>query len=306
MTGANRSTTRSPVSTSVVSFTASRYTGKERDTESGLDYFGARYYSSNMGRFMSPDPSGLYFADPTNPQSLNLYAYVQNNPLVHVDPTGLDCVYVNNDTGQQEGFNRGDCDNSTDARANTGHYVDGNVNQISYNGQGQVLGYSANSGDGFFDTPGANSGPAASTWNTASNNVSISGNSVTVTATTPQGPNTIGSTLTTLIPNGPLQPPNPNITHYVSAWHPNPHAKVTGDPACYLAPDAVSAIHSIQQGNAEGPPQASTDGEGAVSINQNTTAGARSYGNKTGYAGAAAGFMILDSAVSVANCLQGR
>ena len=50
--------------------------------------------------------------------------YVQNNPLVHVDPTGLDCVYVNNDTGQQEGFNRGDCDNSTDARANTGHYVD--------------------------------------------------------------------------------------------------------------------------------------------------------------------------------------
>ena len=35
---------------------ASRYTGKERDTESGLDYFGARYYGSSMGRFMSPDP----------------------------------------------------------------------------------------------------------------------------------------------------------------------------------------------------------------------------------------------------------
>jgi RHS repeat-associated protein len=68
---------------------ASRYTGKERDTESGLDYFGARYYGSTMGWFMSPDPSGLYFADPANPQSLNLYAYVQNNPLVHVDPTGL-------------------------------------------------------------------------------------------------------------------------------------------------------------------------------------------------------------------------
>jgi RHS repeat-associated protein len=34
---------------------ASRYTGKERDTESGLDYFGARYYGSNMGRWMSPD-----------------------------------------------------------------------------------------------------------------------------------------------------------------------------------------------------------------------------------------------------------
>ncbi len=37
---------------------ASPYTGKERDAESGLDYFGARYYGSNMGRFMSPDPIG--------------------------------------------------------------------------------------------------------------------------------------------------------------------------------------------------------------------------------------------------------
>ena len=143
-----------------------RLTGKERDSESGLDYFGARYMASTMGRFMSPDPSQLYDADLGNPQSLNLYSYVRNNPLINVDPTGLDCVYVNNDSGQQEGLNRGDCDNRTEALANTGHYVDGTVNQISYNGQGQVLGYSANSGDGFFDTPGANSGSAASTWNT--------------------------------------------------------------------------------------------------------------------------------------------
>ena len=69
------------------------YTGKERDTESGLDYFPARHYSSNMGRFMSPDPSGLYMADPANPQQLNLYAYVGNNPLRFTDPLGLssDC-----------------------------------------------------------------------------------------------------------------------------------------------------------------------------------------------------------------------
>lgn len=45
---------------------AYKFTGKERDAESGLDYFGARYYSSSMGRFSSPDPSGLYFADQTN------------------------------------------------------------------------------------------------------------------------------------------------------------------------------------------------------------------------------------------------
>ena len=38
---------------------------------------------------MSPDPSQLYYADPTNPQSLNLYGYVMNNPLTVVDPTGL-------------------------------------------------------------------------------------------------------------------------------------------------------------------------------------------------------------------------
>jgi RHS repeat-associated protein len=64
----------------------SRYTGKERDTESGNDYFGARYFGSSMGRFMSPDPIG---GDMTNPQSLNKYAYVLNNPLRLTDPTGL-------------------------------------------------------------------------------------------------------------------------------------------------------------------------------------------------------------------------
>jgi RHS repeat-associated protein len=70
----------------------SRYTGKERDTESGLDYFGARYYVSNMGRFMSPDWAAkaepVPYAKLENPQTLNLYAYVGNNPLSRTDPTG--------------------------------------------------------------------------------------------------------------------------------------------------------------------------------------------------------------------------
>jgi len=68
------------------------FTGKERDTESGLDYFGARYYGSSMGRFMSPDwssvPVPIPFADINNPQSLNLYAYVGNNPLSRIDSDG--------------------------------------------------------------------------------------------------------------------------------------------------------------------------------------------------------------------------
>jgi RHS repeat-associated protein len=72
---------------------AYRYTGKERDVESGLDYFPARYLSSSMGRWTSPAPSGLYMADPANPQQLNLYAYVGNNPLGFTDSLGpsTDC-----------------------------------------------------------------------------------------------------------------------------------------------------------------------------------------------------------------------
>jgi RHS repeat-associated protein len=72
----------------------SRYTGKERDAESGNDYFGARYYASSMGRFMSPDWSAkqepVPYAKLDNPQSLNLYAYVLNNPLDKTDPDGHD------------------------------------------------------------------------------------------------------------------------------------------------------------------------------------------------------------------------
>jgi RHS repeat-associated protein len=65
------------------------YTAKERDAESGNDYFNARYYGSTMGRFMSPDPSGEYYANPANPQTWNMYGYVANNPLVNIDPYGL-------------------------------------------------------------------------------------------------------------------------------------------------------------------------------------------------------------------------
>ena len=64
-----------------------RFTGKERDAESGLDYFGARYYHSTAGRFLSVDPV-LDSADPINPQSWNRYAYTFNNPLKYVDKTG--------------------------------------------------------------------------------------------------------------------------------------------------------------------------------------------------------------------------
>ncbi len=83
---------RSAVCASEVRFPPSCSTGKERDTESGNDYFGARYYASSMGRFMSPDWSAkiapVPYAKLDNPQSLNLYAYAGNNPLRNVDVDG--------------------------------------------------------------------------------------------------------------------------------------------------------------------------------------------------------------------------
>jgi len=83
-----------------------KFTGKERDSESGVDYFETRHYASSLGRFMQPDefpggpvdlfntdepaPQTLPYADINDPQSLNKYAYTYNNPLRYVDPNGHD------------------------------------------------------------------------------------------------------------------------------------------------------------------------------------------------------------------------
>jgi RHS repeat-associated protein len=69
-----------------------KFTGKRRDTESQLDYFGARNYSNAFGRFLTPDSSAtpipVPYANFGDPQSLNLYGYVQNNPLSKFDDDG--------------------------------------------------------------------------------------------------------------------------------------------------------------------------------------------------------------------------
>jgi RHS repeat-associated protein len=71
-----------------------KFNGKERDIESQLDEFGARYYANAQGRFMIPDwaekPTAVPYANFGNPQSLNLYSYVQNNPTTLGDPDGHD------------------------------------------------------------------------------------------------------------------------------------------------------------------------------------------------------------------------
>jgi RHS repeat-associated protein len=66
-----------------------KFTGKERDSESGLDNFKARYFGSSMGRFSSPDPLMIMRQKLTDPQQWNMYAYVRNNPLRFLDPTGM-------------------------------------------------------------------------------------------------------------------------------------------------------------------------------------------------------------------------
>jgi RHS repeat-associated protein len=69
-----------------------KFTGKERDTESGLDNFGARYFGSSLGRFMTPDwaarPTTVPYAEFSDPQSLNLYNYVRNDPISRIDRDG--------------------------------------------------------------------------------------------------------------------------------------------------------------------------------------------------------------------------
>jgi len=98
-------------------------TQKERDNETGLDYFTNRYYSSTQGRFTSVDPENAgAFED--EPQSWNGYAYVQNNPLGFIDPDGLErCGVKNADGGCAEWV--GDFDGERSKEISGGIYKDG-------------------------------------------------------------------------------------------------------------------------------------------------------------------------------------
>jgi RHS repeat-associated protein len=75
-----------------------RFGGKERDTETGLDYFGARYYASGNGRFTIVDPLLQIEAALVDPQRWNRYVYVRNNPFRFIDPDGreLRLAHVSN------------------------------------------------------------------------------------------------------------------------------------------------------------------------------------------------------------------
>lgn len=81
-----------------VSLKRYKYVGKERDEESGLYYYGARYYTAWLGRFVSVDPLA------GERSWVNPYNYVQNNPINRIDPTGaLDDHYFDEETGEYLG-----------------------------------------------------------------------------------------------------------------------------------------------------------------------------------------------------------
>jgi RHS repeat-associated protein len=83
--------------------TRQKFTQKERDSESGLDYFLARYYSGARGRFTSPDEL-LSSGDVTDPQTWNRYSYGLGNPLRYTDPLGLYVFDSSVNEAQRERF----------------------------------------------------------------------------------------------------------------------------------------------------------------------------------------------------------
>lgn len=79
-------------------------TSKERDIETGLDYFNARYFSSIQGRFTGADPIMMKKGRLLDPQRINLHAYVRNNPLKFIDPDGADLILAENLKSKQREF----------------------------------------------------------------------------------------------------------------------------------------------------------------------------------------------------------
>jgi len=134
------------------------FTGKERDAETGLDYFNLRYMSSAQGRFTSPDPllwqTWSHGSDSTraafqrfisDPQGLNKYAYVRNNPSRYTDPTGLsyqvcDANGRNCTTKKQELSDAEFAKEKKDAQANGEVFKNGKFYHFDSNGSKVVDG----------------------------------------------------------------------------------------------------------------------------------------------------------------------
>jgi RHS repeat-associated protein len=169
-----------------------RFTGKERDAESGNDYFGARYYSSAMGRFMSPDPLpwiGWQHGDEddekkfdayiSNPQDLNMYAYVLNNPLNKTDPTGMNACGTSNDSSCKVTVTI--TDRSKDKNGNYNDQFTGVKGQGNYNATASVTVNGKDAGTFLVKTTPSDSSSAATIANgTYSGTLTTHGNDIAI------------------------------------------------------------------------------------------------------------------------------
>ena len=126
----------------------SQYAGLDYDSESATQHAQFRQYSSTAGRWMSPDPyDGSY--DMTNPQSLNRYSYVKNNPLNAKDPAGEDDGDDCGDAGTPNGDSGGD----TEGADSSTSYFDSNGDFCSSYTDGNSAGVSCDDGS---DSAGLN------------------------------------------------------------------------------------------------------------------------------------------------------
>jgi len=111
------------------------FTSYERDSESGNDDATGRTYTSRLGRFASADVLGGQLP---NPQSLNRFAYALNSPSNYWDPSGRDCIYLNdagNDVEYEDNSSSGTTDTAaavTECGANGGYWIDGALSQIIF------------------------------------------------------------------------------------------------------------------------------------------------------------------------------
>jgi len=154
-------------------FPPSRSTGKERDSETGNDYFDARYYGSSMGRFLSPDyspvddgpPDAIPFGSVSSPQSLNGYSYVGNNPLGGTDPDGHDCVIQTRVDATHESVTSqsGTCAGVSLQSGQSATYVNGTVTGWQSNASHTSLEIGFNSYDG--NSSGVQSAAGAPAFN---------------------------------------------------------------------------------------------------------------------------------------------
>src|SRR5581483_8565601 len=150
-----------------------RFTGQIRDSETGVDFFNARYYGSALGRFTSPDPANIG-ADMTDPQTWNGYSYVRNNPMIYTDPSGENLVdWFSGIWDSIYGFFGGgggggaSCDPNVSCFSTTGYGTPLSSNSTGYSGGGLAFGFARGglSGDGGGSASGG--GPTLSSASSA-------------------------------------------------------------------------------------------------------------------------------------------